>query len=210
MFPPSAIAQLQTLFLASMEDEAVLSDAAGVVYNGPASVVEDEMLIRRLTGGDASFDGKVLVQLPPLTHDGWARRTFDQSTASVDAAFQGLRQTGRVTGVSRDDVAVFLAASWTDQAEDTGDDTATDLTAPTALDVIPNGPGSVALVYEPGAGATSHQAQVDGANSGAAVGGAVGIIVLTGLTPGVHTFRVVASDGRTTVASGSVSAEVPA
>lgn len=198
LFSSTAIAQMKTLSDDSLNHSCTITDEAGEVYDGDAQVYDDQVQISRMAGGDASFDAQALIRLPHQSHADWSRKDVAQD-AVITATYEGVTQTGRVTKVMRKQAMCFVGVNWLDQVEFGTIGTISDLT------VMGNGAGSVALVFTPAPGATSHQAQVGGVNSGSAVDGETGIIVLSGLSAGSKAFRVVASDGSTTTNSNAVN-----
>jgi len=198
LFHDSAIAQMKTLSDDSLNHTCVISGA----YSGACQVYDDEVQIRRMTGGDASFDAQALIRLPHQSHSNWTNKTFDQDSATVTATYEGIVQTGRIKAVMRKQAMCFVAVNWLDAAE------GSDLGTISDLAVLDNGSGGVALTFTPATGATSHQAQVDGVDEGASVDGDTGIIVLSGLSSGEQDFTVIASDGTDETTSNEVTFEV--
>lgn len=197
LFPTATIEQMKTLSDDSLNHTCTITDP-GDVYDGAAQVYDDEVMIDRMTGGDASFNAEALIRLPHQSHADWSRKTFDQDNAVAKASYEGIVQTGRVAKVMRKQAMCFVGVNWMDSA------VVSDLGTISDLQVFSNGAESVVLTFTAATGATSHQAQVGGVDSGSSVSGTTEIIVLSGLTAGSKSFRVVASDGSDTTNSNAV------
>jgi hypothetical protein len=167
----------------------------GSVYTGRCRYQDESYGFAIQKSADVSVKGGGLLFLPKTVSGLVADLTVD---ATMGPASARERQVGRVAKVERVGGLSMAHVEWLDTAQVTTLGTISDLT------VITNGAGSVALVFTPATGATSHQAKVGGVSSGAAVGATVGIIVLTGLAAGSKSFTVAATDGTTTTTSNAV------
>lgn len=178
-------------------DTIEIPAGSGAVYEGRFRWQDMGYGQKVQVAGDESVDADGFGFLPRLIAGLVPDLTFRMVLAS-----SGEAQTGKVVRPERVGQSRMFVGRLLDTAKPSSLGAISDLT------VLANGAGSVALVFTPATGATSHQATVDGVNVGSAADGQTGIIVLSGLTAGTKTFRVVASDGSTTTNSNAVAHEV--